>query len=67
MCAADCRVVRVWQGDATVAFGEGPYASDLVTAYTQCEGRLRSQQARNPRAKYRMVINLSLVRHLPNS
>ncbi len=57
---AEMYTVRIWDANADVAYGEGPYASDLVLAYTQCEGRLRSRQAQNPSKQYCMVINLSL-------
>jgi hypothetical protein len=56
---AEVHVVRVWNDSGDVSQGQGPYATDLVLAYTNCLNHLKAEQARDPRARVNMVLNLS--------
>jgi serine protease len=57
---AEVHVVRVWNTSGDVSQGQGPFATDLVLAYSQCLQHLKAQQAKAGGAKkVNMVINMS--------
>jgi hypothetical protein len=55
---AELYIVRVWNNSGDVSQGQGPYATDMVLAYSQCLDHLKAQQAKS-RDKVTMVINMS--------
>lgn len=57
---AEVHVVRVWNNSGDVSQGQGPYATDLVLAYSHCVSHLKAQQAAEKGGKkVNMVINMS--------
>jgi subtilisin family serine protease len=57
---AEVHVVRVWNNSGDVSQGQGPYATDLVLAYSHCLSRLKAEQAAEKSGnKVNMVINMS--------
>lgn len=56
---AELYIVRIWNTSGEVSQGQGPFATDLVHAYTACQKRLDQLDQDNPDAKYRMVLSMS--------
>lgn len=57
---AEVHVVRVWNNSGDVSQGQGPYATDLVLAYSHCLSHLKAEQAAEKGGKrVNMVINMS--------
>lgn len=56
---AEVHVVRVWNNSGDVSQGQGPYATDLVLAYSHCLDYLKAEQAKDSGKKVNMVINMS--------
>jgi subtilisin family serine protease len=56
---AELYEVRVWNDTGDVSQGQGPFATDMVLAYSHCLSHLKAEQAKEGQGKVTMVINMS--------